>query len=101
MRLKGFNVVTLTEVNLHGAEDEEIAAYAAKNNLAVLTQDHHFIGLYRAQYRRKLTVIFVKTKDADSQAIIKTIINLHAKLDLHKIQNQLVLTSEKKVRAAF
>ena len=97
--MRGFNIVTLTDVKLHGAEDDEIAAYAAKNNLTILTQDKHFIQIYHTQYRRKLAVIIVKTKDADSQAIIRTIINLHAQIDLHKIQNQLVITSEKKTRA--
>jgi predicted nuclease of predicted toxin-antitoxin system len=98
MRQRGFNIVTLTDINLYDVEDQEIAAYAAKNNLTILTQDHHFIQIYQTQYRRRLTVVLIKTKEAIPLEILKVILGAHAKIDLHKIQNQLVLASEKKIR---
>ncbi|MDR0470615.1 MAG: DUF5615 family PIN-like protein [Nitrososphaerota archaeon] len=99
MRQRGYEILTLTDAGIHGADDEKIAAYAVANNLVVLTQDRDFGEIYHNVYKRKLTVILVKTKDGTPKSIIETIENTHMRLDLKKLQNQLVIISKKRIRA--
>lgn len=101
LRKKGFEVVTLTAAGLFSAADTKIAAYAAAHNLVVLTKDNDFGRLYHDTYRRRLTVVLIRTKKTDPLALIAVIERVHLKLNLRKLQNQLVLASEKKIRVVF
>ncbi|MDR0461328.1 MAG: DUF5615 family PIN-like protein [Nitrososphaerota archaeon] len=98
LRQQGFELVLLADVNLRHATDEEIALFAVQNGLAVLTQDIGFAKMYRTQYRRKLTVILVNTRDGTAQSVIKALDNAQLKMDLKAVQKQLVFITEKKVR---
>ena len=88
----------MADVNLRRAADGEIALCAIQNGLAVLTQDIGFAKMYRTQYRRKLTVILVNTRDGTAQGVIKALDNAQLKMDLKGVQKQLVFITEKKVR---
>lgn len=95
---QGFEIVLLADVNLRGAADEEIALFAMRNDLTVLTQDIGFAKMYRTLYRRKLTVVLVNTQDGTAQSVIKALDNAQLKLNLKTVQKQLVFITEKKVR---
>jgi len=98
LRQKGFEIVTLSDVNLRGAEDLDIALFAMQNSLAVLTQDTDFTKIYYNRYRRKLTVIFVNTKEGTAQSVINALNEAHLRLNLKDVKNQLVLIKDRKIR---
>jgi predicted nuclease of predicted toxin-antitoxin system len=37
LKRKGFNIINVSDTNLKGSEDTEIAEYAAKNGMTILT----------------------------------------------------------------
>jgi predicted nuclease of predicted toxin-antitoxin system len=59
LKQKSFEIVTLADANLRGANDKKIAAFAIQNNMTVMTQDVHFAKIYHALYKHKLAVILV------------------------------------------
>ena len=95
---KGFEIVTLADVNLRGATDKKIAAFAIQNKMAVLTQDVDFAKMYHTLYRRKLAVILVNTKEGTTQSIIQALDKALSRLNLKNVQNQLVIITEKRIR---
>jgi hypothetical protein len=66
--------------------------------LAVLTQDADFTKIYYNRYRRKLTVIFVNTKERTAKSVIDALNEAHLRLNLKTVENQLVLIKDKKIR---
>jgi len=54
--------------------------------------------MYLMQYRRKLTVMLVNTREETAQSVIKALDNAQLKLNLKTVQKQLVFITEKKVR---
>ena len=98
LRQQGFELVLLADVNLRRASDEAIAQFAMQNGLAVLTQDIGFAKMYRTQYRHKLTVILVNTKDGTAQSVIKALYSAQLKMNLKTVQKQIVFITERKVR---
>ncbi len=98
MKQKGFEIVILADVNLRGASDKKIAEFAVQNNLAVLTQDVDFAKLYRALYRRELTVILVNTKEGTAQSVIQALGKAQLKINLKDTKNKLVIVTKRRLR---
>lgn len=98
LKQKGFEIVTLADVNLRGAADKKIAVFAMQNNMAVLTQDVDFAKMYHTLYRRKLGVVLVNTKEGTTQSIIQALDNAQFKLNLKNVQNQLVIITKRRIR---
>jgi predicted nuclease of predicted toxin-antitoxin system len=98
LKQKGFVIVILADVNLRGASDKKIAAFAMQNNMAVLTQDVDFAKIYHNLYRRKLAVILVNTKEGTNQSIIQALDKAQLKLNLKNVQSQLVIITNKRIR---
>jgi predicted nuclease of predicted toxin-antitoxin system len=98
MKQKGFEIVTLADVNLRGAADKKIATFAMQNNMAVLTQDVDFAKMYYTLYRRKLAVILVNTKEGTTQSIIQALDKAQLRLNLKNVENQLVIITKRKIR---
>jgi predicted nuclease of predicted toxin-antitoxin system len=95
---RGFEIVTLADVNLKGAPDKKIAVFAVQNNMAVLTQDIDFAKMYHTLYRRKLAVILVSTKEGTAQSIIQTLDKAQLRLNLKTVQNQLLIITKRRIR---
>ena len=98
LKQRGFEIIVLADVNLRGATDKKIAAFAMQNNMAVLTQDVDFAKMYHTLYRHKLAVILVNTKEGTNQSIIQALDKAQLKLNLKNVQNQLVIITKKRIR---
>ncbi len=95
---RGFETVILADVNLRGASDRRIAEFAARNRMAVLTQDADFAKLYHTLYRRRLGVILVNTKEGTAQSITEAISKAQRRIDLKNTQNNLVIVTKNRLR---
>lgn len=98
LKQKGFVTVILADVNLRGATDKKIAEFAIQKHMTILTQDADFAKLYHSIYKRKLTVILVKTKEGTSQSIIQALNIAQSRIDLKNVQNTLVIITKRRLR---
>jgi predicted nuclease of predicted toxin-antitoxin system len=98
LKQKGFEIVTLADVNLRGAADKKIAAFAMQNNIVVLTQDVDFAKMYHTLCKHKLAVILVNTKEGTTQSIIQALDKAQLRLNLKNVQNQLVIITKRRIR---
>ena len=74
LKRKGFNTINVSDTDLKGSEDPEIAEYAAKNGMTILTLDVGFAQIYHDSYRGTLGVIVVKANPATSATILETLL---------------------------
>ena len=98
LKQKGFEIVILADVNLRGVADKKIGEFAIQKHMTVLTQEADFAKLYHALYRRKLSVILVKTKEGTNQSIIQALNTAQHRIDLKNIKNTLVIITKKRLR---
>jgi len=94
----GFNTVNVSQIHLKRAKDYDIAEYATKNNMAIITLDKDFAQMYRMFQKGTLTVIIVRTKPAISVNIIEALNVAQQKVNLGEIQNKLVIITKKRIR---
>ena len=52
LKRKGFTTTNVSETNLKGARDEDIAKYAQKNKLTILTMDTDFAQIYSTRFQK-------------------------------------------------
>ena len=95
---RGLDVIRVSETGLGGARDENIAKYAAKNNLIVLTLDTDFAYIYYNVFRGSLTVIVVRVKPPMPVNIIEALNTTLKKIKLDELQKKLVIITKRKVR---
>jgi predicted nuclease of predicted toxin-antitoxin system len=98
LKLRGFSTVNISDTDLKGSEDTEIAEYAAKNGMTILTLDTDFAQIYHDSYKGKLGVIVVKAAPATSATILETVIAAQRRINMKEIQNKLVIVTKKKIR---
>jgi predicted nuclease of predicted toxin-antitoxin system len=98
LKRKGFNIINVSDTNLKGSEDTEIAEYDAKNGMTILTLDTDFAQIYHDSYKGKLGVIVVKAVPATSATILETLIAAQRRINLKEIQNKLVIITKKRIR---
>jgi len=99
LKRKGFTTTSVSETNLKGARDRDIAKYAQKNKMAILTMDTDFAQIYyHTLPKDTFTVIVIKAKPATPLNIIETLRTAQKRINLHEIQDKLVIITKKKIR---
>ncbi len=98
LKRKGFNTINVSDTDLKSSEDPEIAEYAAKNGMTVLTLDTDFAQIYHDSYRGTLGVIVVKAIPATSATILETLIAAQRRINLKEVQHKLVIITKKRIR---
>ncbi len=98
LRSKGFVAYRLIDVGLKGAGDSEVANYAFRNKLILITLDKDFGYIYHQLYRGKLTVLLIRVKPAVPVEVVKTVDRLFKRIDLYKHRGKLIIATEKRVR---
>jgi len=98
LKKQGFDTINVSGTNLKGAKDREIAEYAAKNNLTILTLDTDFAQIYHNSPKGTLGVIVVRVSHSTPSAILETLSRAHEKINLKKTHTQLIIISQRKIR---
>lgn len=98
LKKQGFDTINVSSTNLKGAKDQEIAEYAAKNNLTILTLDTDFAQIYHNSPKGTLGVIVVRVSHSTPSTILETLSRAHEKINLKKTHNQLIIISQRKIR---
>lgn len=98
LKKKGLNAKRVSEVGLRGAKDENIAKYAIKNNMIILTLDTDFAYIYHNVFRGSLTVIVVRVKPPTPANIIEVLNTTLKKIKLDEFQKKLAIITKRKIR---
>ena len=98
LKKKGLDVTNVSETALKKAKDYEIAEYAAKNKMTILTLDTDFGQIYHTLKKGTLSVIVIKANPATASNILQTLMAGSKKVDLQKIEKKLVIISNKRIR---
>jgi len=98
LKKRGLNVIRVSEIGLGGAKDENIAKYAVKNNLIILTLDTDFAYIYHNVFRGLITVIVVRVKPPTPISIIEALNITLKKIKLDELQKKLAIITKKKMR---
>ena len=94
----GFNTVNVSQIHLKRAKDYDIAEYATKNNMAIITLDKDFAQMYRRFQKGTLSVIIIRANPATPENIIETLNTAQQRINLNEIQNKLVIITKKRIR---
>lgn len=76
LRELGWNVKDVWEVGLNGHSDEDIMAYAFKENRILLSHDNDFMNDRRFPYHRNAGVVILPGGDGDERALIRALFDL-------------------------
>lgn len=98
LKKRGLNVIRASEAGLRGAKDENIAKYAIKNNMIILTLDTDFAYIYYNVFRGSLTVIVVRIKPPTPANIIEVLNTTLKKIKLDEFQKKLAIITKRKIR---
>lgn len=98
LKKKGLKATRVSETELKGAKDENIAKYAVKNDLIILTLDTDFAYIYYNVFRGLLTAIVVRVKPPTPANIIEALNTTLKKIKLDELQKKLTIITKKKVR---
>ena len=94
----GFNVISVSDINLRSDKDYAIAEYAARNGIAIITLDKDFALMYRMFQKGALTIIIIRAKPATPANIIEILKIAQKRINLKTIKNKLVIITKKKIR---
>ena len=98
LKKRGLNFKGVSDVGLQGAKDENVARYAAENNMIILTLDADFGYIYHNVFRGSLSVIVIRVKPPTSVNIIETLNAVLKKVKLDELQKRLVIVTRRKIR---
>jgi len=98
LKKKGLNAIRASETGLRGARDENIAKYALKNKMTILTLDTDFAYIYHNIFPHSLTVIVVRVKPPTPNNIIEALNTTLKKIKPHDIEKKLTIITKRKVR---
>lgn len=98
LKKKKLNATRVSQTGLKGAKDEDIAQYALKNKMIILTLDTDFAYIYHTIYPNALTVIVVRVKPPTPNNIIEALNTTLKKIKPHDIEKKLTIITKKKVR---
>jgi predicted nuclease of predicted toxin-antitoxin system len=74
LRKKEWNAISVTEVNLAGHSDEDVLAYAWREDRILLTQDHNFLDDRRFPEHRNPGIIILPSEPADSSKFARSLL---------------------------
>jgi len=98
LKKKGFKTTCVSESNLKKSKDFIIAEYAAKNNMTILTLDLDFAQIYHTVKKGTLSVIVVKANPSTTDNILETLKVASDKINLHEVDNKLIIITKKRIR---
>ncbi len=98
LKKKGLNAVRLSEIGLKGAKDHDIAKYAAKHHMTILTLDIDFAHIYYTLFRGVITVIVIKAQPPTPTNITETLNTALNKIKLEEHKRKLIIISKKRIR---
>ncbi|MGD0996434.1 MAG: DUF5615 family PIN-like protein [Candidatus Bathyarchaeia archaeon] len=98
LKKQGFDTINVSDTNLKGAKDQEIAEYAAKNDMTILTLDTDFAQIYHNSPKGTLSIIVIRVSHSTPAAILETLSRAHEKINLKKTHNQLIIITQRKIR---
>lgn len=98
LKKQGFDTINVSETSLKGTKDPNIAEYAAKNSLTILTLDMDFAQIYHNSPKGTLGVIVIRANPSTPDNILETLNRAHTKMNLKDIQHKLVIITKKKIR---
>ena len=98
LKNKGLNVRRVSEVGLKGVENGEIARYAIKNDVVILTLDTDFAHVYHDVFRHSLGIIVVKVKPPTAINIIEALDKTLKKIKLDEFDKKLTIITKRKAR---
>ena len=98
LKKRGLTVKRVSEIDLRGARDENVARYAVKNKMIILTLDTDFAHIYYDVFRGSLGVIVVRVKPSTPFYIIEALDATLKKIKLDQIQKKLAIITKRKVR---
>jgi len=74
LRKKGWNAISVTEVNLAGHSDEDVLAYAWREDQILLTQDHNFLDDRRFPEHRNPGIIILPSEPVGSSKFARPLL---------------------------
>ena len=98
LKKKKLDAIRVSQTHLRGTTDQNIAEYAIKNNMIILTLDTDFAYIYHTIHPNKLTVIVVRVKPPTPNNIIQTLNTTLKKIKLKDIENKLTIITKTKAR---
>lgn len=98
LKKQGFDTLNASDTNLKGAKDQDIAQYAAKNSMTILTLDLDFAQIYHNSPKGTLGVIVVRANPSTPENIMELLAKANKKINLKKIRNQLIIITKRKIR---
>jgi predicted nuclease of predicted toxin-antitoxin system len=98
LRKQGFDMVNVCDIGLKGARDQEIANYAEKNLMTILTLDTDFAQIYHNSPKGTLGVIVIRANPSTPAVILEILNKAHEKINLKKIDNKLLIITKRKIR---
>lgn len=98
LRNKGFETINVSDMFLKGARDQDVADYAAKSNLIIITLDTDYAQIYHNLPKGTLGVIVVRANPSTPQNILEVLSKAHEKINLKKTYNQLIIITKRKIR---
>jgi predicted nuclease of predicted toxin-antitoxin system len=98
LRRNGFDIVSVSELGLNGASDEEISEYCIKNERAVVTLDYDFSNIFQFPLETSPGVIRLKLKSLELKYIEEHLIKCLNTLQDISVSNKLIVYTESKIR---
>ena len=98
LKKKGFDTINVSDTNLKSKKDQDIAQYAAKNGMTILTLDTDFAQIYHNSPKGTLGVIVIRANPSTPAVILETLTKAHEKINLKKTHNQLIIITKRKIR---
>jgi predicted nuclease of predicted toxin-antitoxin system len=86
------------DINLKGAKDQDIANYATKKHMTILTLDTDFAQIYHNSPKGTLCVIVIRANPSTPAVIIEILKKAHEKIDMKKTRKQLLIITNRKIR---
>jgi predicted nuclease of predicted toxin-antitoxin system len=74
LRKKGWNAISVTEVNLAGHSDEDVLAYGWREDRILLTQDHNFLDDRRFPEHRNPGIIILPSEPVGSSKFARPLL---------------------------
>jgi predicted nuclease of predicted toxin-antitoxin system len=74
LRKKGWNAISVTEANLAGHSDEDVLAYAWREDRILLTQDHDFLDDRRFPEHRNPGIIILPSEPVGSSEFARPLL---------------------------
>ena len=98
LKREGFNIITVFDVKLGGADDETIFNYAVNNNRVLLTFDKDFGNILRFNINNSPGVAIIYVENLTKDEIIANALGFFAKFNSSQMKGKLFIIEKSKLR---